>query len=316
MKPSSLLACVALLPLGCGGEIPAPVAPAPVVASQHPAQITTVDLAAPTPAAPVASAAPAAAPKTPDELQEERQSALKKAADFGMLGLLSTTDPNAPTAPWGKDDGTDPSSARGNMWGDSVGDSFGAGGLGLAGTGPGGGGKGEGIGLGSIGTLGHSAGTGTGQTFGSGNGRLGGAHRGNPPKIKTGATTVQGRLPPEVIQRIIRQNFGRFRLCYENGLHTNPRLEGTVTVHFVIESSGVVSGISTATGTDLKDKGMKKCLEDAFTSLSFPQPEGGKVIVNYPILFSPPDPDPAPAPAAKAPPATTPPAAPAAPKSP
>jgi len=44
--------------------------------------------------------------------------------------------------------------ARGSMWGDDVGDSFGAGGLGLTGTGQGygGGGRGEGIGLGHMGT--------------------------------------------------------------------------------------------------------------------------------------------------------------------
>ncbi len=48
------------------------------------------------------------------------------------------------------------------LWGDHVGDSFGAGGLGLTGTGEGGGGYGEGIGLGSIGTVGHGMGTGTG----------------------------------------------------------------------------------------------------------------------------------------------------------
>jgi len=49
-----------------------------------------------------------------------------------------------------------------NMWGEMIGDSFGAGGLGLSGVGEGGGGRGEGIGLGSIGTIGHGAGTGTG----------------------------------------------------------------------------------------------------------------------------------------------------------
>ena len=48
------------------------------------------------------------------------------------------------------------------MWSDEIGDSFGAGGLGLSGIGEGGGGRGEGIGLGSIGTIGHGAGTGSG----------------------------------------------------------------------------------------------------------------------------------------------------------
>jgi outer membrane murein-binding lipoprotein Lpp len=48
-----------------------------------------------------------------------------------------------------------------SMWGDQIGDSHGAGGLGLSGIGEGGGGRGEGIGLGSIGTMGHGAGTGS-----------------------------------------------------------------------------------------------------------------------------------------------------------
>ncbi|MBK6695821.1 MAG: Ig-like domain-containing protein [Myxococcales bacterium] len=63
----------------------------------------------------------------------------------------------------------------GNLWGDAIGDAFGAGGLGLSGVGEGGGGRGEGIGLGAIGTIGHGAGTGSGQGFGQGHGRLGGA---------------------------------------------------------------------------------------------------------------------------------------------
>src|ERR1019366_10669570 len=44
------------------------------------------------------------------------------------------------------------------MFGDTIGDSFGAGGLSLAGVGEGGGGRGEGIGLGSIGSIGHGSG--------------------------------------------------------------------------------------------------------------------------------------------------------------
>lgn len=50
------------------------------------------------------------------------------------------------------------------LWGDHIGETFGAGGLGLSGIGEGGGGRGEGIGLGSIGTLGHGVGTAMGMT--------------------------------------------------------------------------------------------------------------------------------------------------------
>lgn len=220
-----------------------------------------------------------------------RQAALRDAAEFGMIGLLNSGaggDPNAPTAPWGRDDslGNDPLSARGNMWGDQIGESFGAGGLGLSGIGEGGGGRGEGIGLGSIGTIGHGAGTGTGQGFGSGHGRLGGSHRTKPPQVRMGATSVSGRLPPEVIQRIVRQNFGRFRLCYENGLRNNPNLQGRVGVRFVIGRDGAVSNVGNG-GSDMPDGGVVSCVVRAFYGLSFPQPEGGIVTVVYPIMFSP-----------------------------
>src|SRR5882724_5462883 len=137
-------------------------------------------------------------PKDNQDMHLARQAALREATEFGMIGLLNTGaagDPNAPTAPWGRDTslGSDEISARGNMWGDEIGDAFGAGGLGLSGIGEGGGGRGEGIGLGNIGTLGHGAGVGTGQGFGAGHGRLGGSHQTKAPKVRMGATTVSGR---------------------------------------------------------------------------------------------------------------------------
>jgi hypothetical protein len=230
-------------------------------------------------------------PKDNPDPHIARQAALREAQEFGMIGLLNTGaagDPNAPTAPWGRDTslGMDDMSARGNMWGDEIGDAFGAGGLGLSGIGEGGGGRGEGIGLGSIGTLGHGAGTGTGQGFGSGHGRLGGSHKTRAPKVRMGATTVSGRLPPEVIQRIVRQNYGRFRMCFEQGLARNPNLEGRVSVRFVIGRDGSVSNVANG-GSDLPDSGVVNCVVRAYYGLSFPQPEGGIVTVVYPIMFSP-----------------------------
>ncbi len=265
--------------------------------------------------------------KNDSPAREETKKALAEAQEFGMIGLMNTPaggDPNAPAAPWGRDDKApaapaaaasaasppaDALSARGNMWGDQIGDSFGAGGVGLKGVGEGGGGRSEGIGLGNIGTLGHGAGTGTGQGFGSGSGRLGGAHSSKAPTIRQGAITVNGRLPPEVISRIVRQNFGRFRLCYENGLRSNPTLQGRVATRLVIGRDGAVSQSSDG-GSDLPDQAVVACVVRSFGSLSFPQPEGGIVTVVYPVIFAPDNEGPAaPAPNAKAapaPPAQTP----------
>jgi hypothetical protein len=156
---------------------------------------------------------------------------------------------------------------------DTIGDSFGAGGLGLSGTGEGGGGKGFG------------AGTGTGEGFGAGHGRLSGSHKTSSPSVRMGSTTVSGRLPPEVIQRIVRQNFGRFRLCYENGLRANPNLQGRVGVRFVIGRDGNVASVSNG-GSDMPDAGVINCVMRAFYGLAFPIPEGGIVTVVYPIVFS------------------------------
>jgi hypothetical protein len=95
---------------------------------------------------------------------------------------------------------------------------------------------------------------------------------------------VNGRLPPEVIQRIVRQNMSRFRMCYENGLRTRPSLQGRVTVKFIIDRSGAVS-LATDGGSDLPDSGVVSCIIRGFQSLSFPQPEGGIVTVIYPLDF-------------------------------
>lgn len=213
-------------------------------------------------------------------------------SELGMIGLLNSGaagDPNAPAAPWGRDD----DAAKGNMWGDSVAPSARGGGLGLSGTGEGGGGKGEGIGLGSIGTLGK--GTGTGQGFGSGHGRLGGKAGAGTARVRMGATSVTGKLPPEVIQRIVRQNFGRFRLCYEQGLAQNPNLEGRVSVRFVIGKDGSVTTAENA-GATLPDASVVSCVVKSYHGLSFPPPEGGEVRVTFPIQLNPGASEPKPAP--------------------
>ncbi|MFT3769023.1 MAG: AgmX/PglI C-terminal domain-containing protein [Minicystis sp.] len=95
-----------------------------------------------------------------------------------------------------------------------------------------------------------------------------------------------GRLAPEVIQRIIRQNFGRFRLCYENGLRNSPNLSARVAVKFVIDIDGSVKQARDG-GSDLPDGGIIACIVRGFYGLSFPPPEGGYVTVTYPLMFSP-----------------------------
>jgi len=104
--------------------------------------------------------------------------------------------------------------------------------------------------------------------------------------LREGVTSVNGRLPPEVIQRIARGNYGRLRLCYEDGLRNNPKLAGRVKVKFVIDRTGAVQ-TAVDGGSDLSDKGVVACVVRHFGNLTFPAPERGIVTVVYPIEFSP-----------------------------
>lgn len=219
-----------------------------------------------------------------------REALLREAAETGMIGLLKSMsgDPNAPTAPWGRDSslGSDEVSKMGNMWGDEIGDAFGSG-LGLTGVGEGGGGHGTGIGLGELGTIGRGNGLGTGEGWGNGHGQLGRGHVAKAPgAMRVGSLTVSGRLPPEVIQRVVRQNFGRFRACYQTGLSRNPNLEGRVAARFVIARDGAVANVANG-GSDLPDAAVVSCVLSAFYGLSFPEPANGIVTVTYPISLSP-----------------------------
>jgi hypothetical protein len=234
-----------------------------------------------------------------------RQRAMMEAAQFGMVGLLNTDGPNSantPVAEWGLDTavGHDAKSAMGSLFGPSVDDVFGPGGLGLSGTGEGGGGHAAGVGMDGIGdTVGHGVGDwpgGDGPGRGPGDGFGPPGHRGRPGLREHGVTapnprtldfSTNGRLPKEVIQRIVRQNFGRFRMCYEGGLRSNPGLTGRIAVAFVIDREGAVSLAASDRSTDMADQNVVSCVVRGFQNLSFPSPKDGTVQIVYPLMFSP-----------------------------
>jgi hypothetical protein len=223
---------------------------------------------------------------------------LRLAQNFGMAGLLAASmpiDADAPTSPWAKDlpKGSSVKSAMGDMFSTDIGDAMGTG-LGLSGNGEGGGGFGQGVGLDHVNTLGGGGG-GTGPSgfgpgdksgMGIGHGPGGSGHVAKAPILRNPTIESNGRLPAEVIQRIVRQNFGRFRLCYEAGLRANPGLTGRIATKFVIGRDGAVMQASDA-GSDLPDQNVVACVVRSFNSLSFPAPEGGVATVTYPLTLSP-----------------------------
>lgn len=227
------------------------------------------------------------------ELTLSREAAIREAQTFGMIQTLEGMNARMlPTAAWSTQmaNGPDATDAWGELYGKEIGESGGFGGLGLSGLNEGGGHRGDWIGMGQIGTCGTNCGVGPGDKGGIGShiGRGNGpGHVSKGPSVRpAGITSVSGHIPAEVIQRVVRQNFGRFRLCYEGGLRANPNLNGRVAARFVIGRDGSVSNVSNG-GSDLADSKVVGCVMSAFYGLSFPSPEQGIVTVTYPIMFTP-----------------------------
>ncbi len=110
---------------------------------------------------------------------------------------------------------------------------------------------------------------------------------GNTPvavKLTDGGLRMSQGLPPEVIRRIVRQNFGRFRLCYENAVRSNPDLKkATLVDRFAIAASGAV--VFSEPTTDPQDA-FPSCVARGFLDLTFPQPEAVSLVaVEFTIGF-------------------------------
>jgi hypothetical protein len=217
-----------------------------------------------------------------------RAELVDEATTWGAIGILNSFEgsKDEPHAEWAnvRSEGPDDVSADGNLWGKDIGDAFGMDGLGLNGPGIGGGGPGEGIGISDVRTDGRDF-YGCKGCGGFDNGYVRRARKGTwqAPR-QAQETKVSGRIPPEVIQRIIRQNAGRAQACYQTALRNNPSLQGQVSVSFMIGRDGTVSH-ATATGS-LPDAGVKSCVAAGFSALTFPKPDGN-VTVSYGYLFTP-----------------------------
>lgn len=211
-----------------------------------------------------------------------RAEEIRTAQTFGMIGVLSSGALSATPAPW-SDPGGGPRIAAGALFGNEIGESAGINGLGLVGIDEGGGGFSNQIGLDHVGTCAGSLCT---EGIGRSIGRLGRNHVASAPRVTMAPPTASGSLPPDVIQRIVRQSFGRFRGCYEEGLRGNPSLEGRITTRFVIGRDGSVATVQTG-GTDLPDPHVVACVLRTYSGLTFPPPKDGIVTVSYPLVFSP-----------------------------
>lgn len=225
-------------------------------------------------AAPLASGVATATRSTPTN--DEDTEYVRDVEEFGMLGLLDSISSD-PTVGFGAGPRADSSLSGDGIWNDERGGS----GLDLSGTGEGGGGPGSAVPLTEVSGLSSLSGVGHGVQL-----------RGHVASIVCHLhfeEVILGHLDATAIQRVVHQNDGRFRGCYQAGLLKNPSLAGRVTVKFAIARDGsVVVAEEDTAESELPDADVRSCVVRAFASLSFPEP-GDVVRVTYPFVFSPAD---------------------------
>ena len=113
-----------------------------------------------------------------------------------------------------------------------------------------------------------------------------------PGVARTGAPT-RGKLPKGVVDEKLKSAGPAIQACYERGLKAKPDLQGDVDIDFVVAPDGKVAHASAAEGdTALPHAPTVDCILAEIRKLTFPEPSGGRVFVNYPLHLEPPKPAP------------------------
>jgi len=211
----------------------------------------------------------------------------------GILGMIQQDSGHFLASPTGGAFavGQDDSDVWGNLTGTDIGESSGAGGLGLVGTGRGGGGPADGmIGLSNVGLIGSSGSCSDGDCSGVGyaHGKGAGFKKRKPgkPRPRIGKATIRGALDKDIIRRVVRSHINQVTHCYNQGLVRDPMLKGRVAIQFTIGGTGKVP-LAVVSSTTLKDKNVGNCIAKAVKRWKFPAPKGGStVMVTYPFVLN------------------------------
>jgi len=96
---------------------------------------------------------------------------------------------------------------------------------------------------------------------------------------------VEGGLDKDQIAAVINRHIGEVIYCYEKGLQVQSALSGRVSIHWVINGSGIVNGANVESSS-LKNAQVEGCIVSHLRGWKFPHPIGGvNVKVSYPFVL-------------------------------
>ena len=134
------------------------------------------------------------------------------------------------------------------------------------------------------GTVGYGTRGRTGGQAGYGSLNIGGNAGGYDHPIQEQGT-AGGGLEMSQIEAVINRNIGQIIYCYEKGLQTQPKLNGRVAVHWVINGQGRVRSTKIRK-TSLRSASIEGCMQKKIKNWKFPKPHGNvDVKVTYPFML-------------------------------
>ena len=97
-----------------------------------------------------------------------------------------------------------------------------------------------------------------------------------------GQKHMEGNIAPEAVVKVVKQNSGGLRACYEKALKHTPGLQTVTSVNlkFSVKNTGVAYGVSLHPNPDAE---LSSCVGAAVAKWKFPAFEGEDVAVEAPV---------------------------------
>lgn len=97
-----------------------------------------------------------------------------------------------------------------------------------------------------------------------------------------GQKHMEGNVSPEAVVKVVRQNSGGLRACYEKALKRKPDLQyvSAVTARFEVQNTGSAKSVVFTPHTDSE---MERCMAQTMEKWKFPTFQGDPVAFEQPV---------------------------------
>lgn len=177
----------------------------------------------------------------------------------------------------GRDAGRDVS-ALAPLMGDTIGENFGFGGLGLRGSSPARDTSAAPAGLGNLERIGHGAGPGLGGSMGSGMGRM---HTSGAPSLQLAlgeTTTRDAGLTPDMVRRVFVRGRAAMAYCFARSPGVADAGVPSATLRFTVRPDGAVAPVDLTVRVTAGGPDVPGCLRARVLSMMFPPTQDRAVV--------------------------------------